>query len=328
VTFDEFGVKCQLGSLESLPTFSVCLSASEAKWTWVYCPVRNCGHKAAVAFAPFAIRWGMQASTSQIRRCFRCSRCGNLGALIYSPSWGCGTGTSQAFPPEEALQILSPDAWLLRMCNMYSLNTTREEIDKYLKVSHNRMGQVPEQLTLFPGQKAPVVRLAPDGERELVFMSWGFVLQQDGKAPRRVTNTRDDKVQSPFWKQSVEQRRCLVPVTSFAEPDDGKPALWHWFALNGDTPRPLFAFAGIWRGFKGVLKKDGPVVEMDTYSFLTTPPNAHTERINHDRLPAILGTEEEQRDWLMGRMNGLLRPYPASKMREVQVGLEKKDKGE
>ena len=48
--------------------------------------------------------------------------------------------------------------------------------------------------------------------RELVLRSWGFVLLRDGYAPKRVTNTRDDKVQTKFWKDSFEQRRCLVPA--------------------------------------------------------------------------------------------------------------------
>jgi putative SOS response-associated peptidase YedK len=217
------------------------------------------------------------------------------------------------------------------MCNLYNLHSTREEIGKYLKVSHNRMVQFPEQLTMFPAREAPVVRIAPDGERELVTMSWGFVLLQDGKAPRRVTNTRDDKIESPFWKQSLTERRCLVPVSSFAEPDDGKPVKWHWFGLQGDELRPLFAFAGIWRRWKGPLKKDGSVVEVDTYSFMTTKPNTFTERINHDRLPAILVTAEDQEKWLTGsseEWRSLLHPFPASKMREVQVGPEKMDRME
>jgi putative SOS response-associated peptidase YedK len=33
----------------------------------------------------------------------------------------------------------------------------------------------------------PVVRAAEDGEREIVTMSWGFMLLQNGKAPRPVT---------------------------------------------------------------------------------------------------------------------------------------------
>jgi putative SOS response-associated peptidase YedK len=57
-------------------------------------------------------------------------------------------------------------------------------------------------------------------------LTWGFVLLQDGRAPKRVTNTRDDKIKSPFWSESFKQRRCLVPASSFCEPHDGrKPAL-------------------------------------------------------------------------------------------------------
>ena len=244
------------------------------------------------------------------------------------PSHSIATGTFESFPAERALQVLPDNAWLDAMCNLYSLHTTREEIGKWLKVSQNRMAHFPEQVTMFPGREAPVVRLAEDGERELVNMSWGFVLLQDGKAPKRVTNTRDDKMQSPFWKQSIEQRRCLVPFTSFAEPDGGSPAQWHWFTVQGETPRPLFCFAGIWRRFKGPIKKDGDTVEVDTYSFMTTQPNAFTERINHDRLPAILATPEHQAVWLTGdsrQRHALLQPFSASKMREVQVGRNKED---
>jgi len=41
---------------------------------------------------------------------------------------------------------------------------------------------------------APVVRQSADGERETVMMSWGFMLLQQGRAPRPVTNVRDDKI--------------------------------------------------------------------------------------------------------------------------------------
>ena len=55
------------------------------------------------------------------------------------------------------------------------------------------------------------MRKATDGERELVVLNWGFVLVQKDKAPKRLTNIRDDKAQSKFWRTSFEQRRCLVP---------------------------------------------------------------------------------------------------------------------
>ncbi len=150
------------------------------------------------------------------------------------------------------------------MCNLYSVTATREAMIRLFRVGHNRATATEQLPAVFPGHAAPVVRLAEDGERELVTMSWGFVLPMEGKSPRRVTNTRDDKVDSRFWRASFERRRCLVPATAFAEPHDNRtPATWHWFALRGEEARPLFAFAGIWQRWRGAVKKDGPSVEMD-----------------------------------------------------------------
>jgi putative SOS response-associated peptidase YedK len=176
---------------------------------------------------------------------------------------------------------------------------------------------------------APVVRRAEDGERELLELSWGFILAQPGKAPRRVTNTRDDKMQSAFWRDSVQKRRCLVPVTSFCEPNsDVKPATWSWFSLTGEDPRPLFAFAGVWRRHFGPIKKDGAPVELDVFSFMTTTPNALVETVNHERMPVLLATTAAQDQWMDGTDEeafAVCRPYPAELMRLVQSSYEKRD---
>jgi len=93
-------------------------------------------------------------------------------------------------------------------------------------------------------------------------------------APRRVTNVREDKIlTSKFWRGSFDARRCLVPASSFCEPNSKvKPATWHWFALTCDEPRPAFAFPGIWRSYCGPVKKDGPNVQLEVFAFLTTTP--------------------------------------------------------
>ena len=146
---------------------------------------------------------------------------------------------------------------------------------RFFRVSHNRAGSFEPTSAIFPKHVAPVVRRAADGEREIVMMSWGFMLLQNGRAPRPVTNVRDDKIlTSSFWKASFEERRCLVPASSFCEPNgDVKPATWHWFSIADNELRPLFAFPGIWRRYKGPMKKDGPNVDIETYSFLTTTPS-------------------------------------------------------
>ena len=100
------------------------------------------------------------------------------------------------------------------VCNLYSLTRNREAIIRLFKVSHNRAAAFDPSPAIFPGRSAPIVRQAPDGERELVLLSWGFVLVQSGRAPRRVTNVRDDKIRtSTFWRPSFEERRCLVPAS-------------------------------------------------------------------------------------------------------------------
>jgi len=188
------------------------------------------------------------------------------------------------------------------MCNLYSLNHKRDAVARFFRVSHNRAAAFEPVTAIFPKHVAPVVRAVADGEREIVTMSWGFMLLQNGKAPRPVTNVRDDTIlKSSFWKSSFEERRCLVPASSFCEPNgDVKPATWHWFSLKGSDARPLFAFPGIWRRYKGPVKKDGPNMDIETYSFLTTTPNPLVATINHERMPVLLTKEEEFEMWLRG----------------------------
>ena len=215
------------------------------------------------------------------------------------------------------------------MCNLYSLNKNRESLANMFNVGHNRAVDIPVLPGIFPNYAAPVVRHAADGERELVNLNWGFVLPQPGKAPRRVTNVRDDKALTGFWRESIEQRRCLVPASAFCEPNgDVKPATWNWFALKCDDPRPLFAFAGVWRRHRGPLKKDGPVVELDVYAFMTTTPNPLVATINHERMPVLLTRPEEFDIWMRGTTREALvlaREYPSDRMQIVQTGYDKED---
>ncbi len=218
------------------------------------------------------------------------------------------------------------------MCNLYSMTNAREAVLRLFRLSGNRAAAFTALPAIFPGHAAPVVRLADDGERELSLLSWGFVLPQPGKAPRRVTNFRDDKARSSsFWRDSFEHRRCLVPASSFCEPHgDVKPATWHWFALMGDEPRPPFAFAGIWKRHRGPIRKDGAPVEIDVFSFLTTTPNPLVATVNHERMPVLLTSEAEHETWIRGTPGeafALAREFDADRMHIVREGFEKQDEG-
>jgi len=212
------------------------------------------------------------------------------------------------------------------MCNLYSQLKPREAMRDLFEVSDNRASTFEPMPAIFPANDAPVIRAAEDGDRELVLSSWGFPLPMKGKAPKRVTNMRDDKLTSPFWADSFRRRRCLVPVTSFAEPKGRRPATWHWFALGDE--RPLFAFAGVWRRYQGPLSADGESVSVDVHAFMTTTPNPLVATVHPSRMPVMLTGPEEWNCWLNGtaeEARALVGPFPAEEMAIVQSGPERRD---
>jgi putative SOS response-associated peptidase YedK len=161
------------------------------------------------------------------------------------------------------------------------------------------------------------VRSTPKGQRELLLMRWGFPPPFiRGQKPRNPYLTNVRKTDSRYWQayRKKPEHRCLVPVTSFAEPDnragDDKPSIWTWFAR--DETRPLMFFAGIWRKWEGDrgTKAAPDVGKHLVFSFLTTDaspdvkPSISTPRqsccwtrrpamngwLRHGRLPAIYKT--------------------------------------
>jgi putative SOS response-associated peptidase YedK len=119
-----------------------------------------------------------------------------------------------------------------------------------------------------------------------------------------------------------------VPVTSFCEPDNrsGK-CVWTWYAL--EESRPLFFFAGIWRGWRGVRGTKAKPEEGNhlLFSFLTTSPNAEVAPIHPKAMPVLLLDEAAREMWLNGTMDqalALQRPTPDRTLKIVATG-EKED---
>jgi hypothetical protein len=76
------------------------------------------------------------------------------------------------------------------------------------------------------------------------------------------------------------------------------------------------------------VKKDGPNVDIETYSFLTTTPNPLVAAINHERMPVLLTREEEFQAWLTGSPDeafALAMEYAPDQLRIVQEGFDKED---
>ena len=228
------------------------------------------------------------------------------------------------------------------MCNLYATRTSQAELRGLFDVdpSRDRLGNLGPLPAIFPRGDAPVVRLGEDGARELVAMHWGFPMPQRSKRtgepilPRAVNNARDDKLaSSPFWRESFEERRCLVPATAFCEAQGRSPAVHHWFGLATEETeadpgaRPPFAMAGLWRRWRGDYR--GEVRDLLAFTVVTTAPNALVAPIHPERMVTILPPEDLDA-WLTAPAEDalrLIRPFPAEQMRVVAKGVGLKADG-
>ena len=188
------------------------------------------------------------------------------------------------------------------MCNLYSMMSNKEaiaEFTRFLRVTTNahNLGALPD---IFAGDMGPVVRNTPEG-RELTMARWGM----PGKASEvaklnydsGVTNVRNPD--SFHWQRWLDvENRCVVPVTSFCEPDQGSGSKENtWFAISEE--RPLFFFAGIWVPQWTRVRKvsEGETTE-DLYAFLTTDANTEVKAIHPKAMPVLLRTPASVEYWL------------------------------
>jgi putative SOS response-associated peptidase YedK len=223
------------------------------------------------------------------------------------------------------------------MCNLYSNTTSVEAMRRLFEVAPdaNRLGNAEPLTAIWPKYPGHVVRIDPEGDRELVSLSWGFrttkTSKKTGKTlqPAAWNNARDDKVRSVgLWKESFQGRRCLIPGTSFCEAKGRSPATYYWLGLKGDDPRPPFAFAGMWTRSR-FEAPEGPE-ECEAYTMITTTANELVKPVHPDRMPVILRPGDYEQ-WLQGSAKeayDLLRPYPAADMRIIKSGKdEQRDEG-
>lgn len=162
------------------------------------------------------------------------------------------------------------------MCNLYQMRRTSAEVANLFRGVDMASGANRGEL-LYPGYPGLVM-----ARGEVRQMTWGFPLPQVSKKtgkpikPKAVNNARTDKLATPFWRSSFEQRRCLIPLEAFAEAEGEYGAMTRtWLSL---PDQPVFACAGIWR----------PSDEWgDVYSMVMTDPSPQSAEV-HDRMPVIL----------------------------------------
>lgn len=164
------------------------------------------------------------------------------------------------------------------MCNLYRLHAGTAAIaqlfDAVAGIERNRGDEV------YPGYPGLVV-----AEGAVRTMTWGFPLVLKGRQgqplkPKAVTNAREDKLHTAFWTSSFAARRCLIPVSAWAEAEGAAGRMTRtWYALPGDAP---FAVAGLWR----TTDTWGDAFAMVMVN--SSPAMAQV----HDRMPVLLARDD------------------------------------
>lgn len=236
------------------------------------------------------------------------------------------------------------------MCNLYAMMKARAEVAALVRALTDRNNNQPPTPGVFPDYAAPVVVRDETGARELRDMRWG--MPSSKKALMDAASKRADKLRakggtvdfnellrmepdkgttnirntaSRHWQPWLgPANRCLVPFTSFSEPDQVGGSLQPvWFALEED--RPLAFFAGVWTSWGCVRKIKTGWEDCELFGFLTTDANAEVATYHSKAMPVILTAPAEWDLWLSDAawsdVQHLQRPLPDGALKVVARGV-------
>ena len=236
------------------------------------------------------------------------------------------------------------------MCNLYAMMRPRAEVGRLVRAVRDFNHNAAPLPAIFPDYTAPVVLQDEAGERVLRDLRWGLPSSQQAlyaAATKRAdklrakgkdvdfpellklepdggtTNVRNTS--SKHWVRWLgPENRCLVPLTSFSEPDQVGGSLKPvWFALSEE--RPLAFFAGVHvREWTCVRKIKTGLEVCDLYGFLTCDANAEVAKVHSKAMPVILTRPEEWELWLSGapwdEVKHLQGPLPDGSLEVVATG--------
>lgn len=179
------------------------------------------------------------------------------------------------------------------------MTTNQEAIRRLFKVAVDNTGNLPSNPGIYPDYAASIVRDS-DAGRELALARWGMPTPPQfltgKKSDSGATNIRNPNSQHLRRWLNVESR-CLVPFTSFAEPDNGtfggKAPVWFAF----DDTRPLDASPGSGPvGHRFAKSRKG---ERPTTSSASTPSTRTPRCVRSIRRPCPSSCERRKR-WIRG----------------------------
>lgn len=141
--------------------------------------------------------------------------------------------------------------------------------------------------SIFPKATIPVIANSKKEQQpEPYLMRWGFS-HWDG-TNGVIFNTRSEGADTkPMFKQSMQERRCIIPANSYFEWDKRNPEKKERLSFKPEGQNMIY-MAGIYR-----IEKDLPLA---VCSILTKKAADHIKDI-HDRMPVIL-SKHDITEWL------------------------------
>jgi len=206
------------------------------------------------------------------------------------------------------------------MCGRYTLHHSTQEVAERFGVQQvlfpttARYNIAPSQPVAVVTQGSMATPNNKDEVRWLEAMKWGLVpfWAKDPDIGNRLINARAETVaEKPAFRNAIKRRRCIIPGDGFYEwKRDGKVRIPMRIHRRDNG---VFGFAGLWEEWES---PDGSPLR--TCTIITTEPN-EIMAVIHDRMPAILRPEDEER-WLDTSVGSvpdvlpMLKPYPADEL--------------
>lgn len=171
------------------------------------------------------------------------------------------------------------------MCNLYRMTKNANEVANWFAAVEATAG-ANFAAEVYPGYTGLVI-----AEGAVRAMTWGFpfpITRSNGETIRirPVNNARSDKLDTYFWRAAFGRRRCLIPLTAWAEAQGERGQMTRtWLSL---PEAPLVAAAGVWRPSEAWG---------DCYAMVMTDSAGSAAEAVHDRMPVLLAPEDQVR-WL------------------------------
>jgi putative SOS response-associated peptidase YedK len=200
------------------------------------------------------------------------------------------------------------------VCGRFTISLVIGIYDRFGVKTHSV--EINPKYNIAPSQDVPVVfKTRHHGSgNEIQEMKWGLVpswSKDPSRSPKPINARADTLDQKPMFRDILKNQRCLVPATGFYE---WKKERWgkvpYYIRMKDNS---IFAFAGLFDHYR-----DPSGQQIATFTIVTTEPNSVVAPY-HDRMPAILKREDEEK-WLQpailyrDQRDEMLQPYPASEM--------------